>query len=95
MTSIRKLAVTSAIAALVGLGGLAASSTAASAYTVCNRWGECWHENNRYYNYPPGIGIRYHDDDGWYGRHRHIGRRYWRHHHDGRGYWRSGVWIRF
>jgi hypothetical protein len=96
MTSVRKLVATCATTALIGVGALVASASSASAYTVCNRWGECWNERVRY-DYPYSLGVRYYDDDNWYWRHRHNGWRhhYWRHHHDGRGYWRSGIWIRF
>ena len=98
MTSIRKVCITGALGALMSVGALVASTNGASAYTVCNRWGECWNERVRY-SYPPTVGIRYYSDDDWYWRHRHRGWRhshYWRSHHDGeRGYWRSGIWIRF
>ena len=98
MTSIRKVCITGALGALMSVGALVASTNGASAYTVCNRWGECWNVHERY-SYPPRLGIRYYSDDDWYWRHRHRGWRhshYWRGHHDGeRGYWRSGIWIRF
>jgi len=48
MTAIRKVLTTSAIAALVGVGALAATSSAASAWTVCNNDGDCWHESTQY-----------------------------------------------
>ena len=90
MNTLRTLAAT----ALLGAGVLLATANSASAYVVCNRWGECWHADSRYH-YAPGLRIRFYDD-GWYNR------RHWRHHryhwreaHDGRGYWRNGVWITF
>jgi len=91
MTTIRKLMTTGAVAALLGLGGLAATTTAADARTVCNRFGDCWHESARY-DYPARLGVRFYGDD-WRWRH-HDGYR-WRGHHEGRGYWRNGIWVTF
>jgi hypothetical protein len=97
MTRIRKLMTSGAVAALVGVGALAATSTGASAYTVCNRFGDCWHASDRF-NYPPRIGVRFYGD-GWRERHHWHHDRWhnyhWRGDHDGRGYWRNGVWITF
>lgn len=84
---------TVAAAAVLGAGALIATAQTASAYEVCNRWGECWHTDYRYH-YSPGLHIRFYSD-GWYNR-RHWGNRYrWRENHEGRGYWRNGVWIQF
>lgn len=88
---IRKLLTTAAVAALVGVGALTAISTAASARTVCNRDGDCWHETTRY-DYPPAFVVRFHNDS-WH--HRHHDSNHWRDNHDGRGYYRQGVWITF
>ena len=89
--TIRKIMTTGAVAALLGIGALAATSTAASAYTVCNRYGDCWNERTRY-NYPSTLGVRFYGDD-W--RNRHRGGYHWRDHHDGHGYYRNGLWITF
>jgi hypothetical protein len=102
MTNIRKFMTTGAVAALVGVGALAATSTAVEARTVCNRYGDCWHVSDSY-NYPSTLGVRFYGDDwrsrhhwddrdDWRYHHRHM---YWRGDHDGRGYWRNGVWITF
>jgi hypothetical protein len=88
--TIRKLMTTGAVAALIGIGALAATSTAASAYTVCNRYGDCWNERTRY-TYPGTLGVRFYGDNYRYDRHRY----HWRDHHEGRGYWRNGLWITF
>ena len=90
--TIRKLMTTGAVATMIGLGTLAATSTGAEARTVCNRFGDCWHESNRY-DYPATVGVRYYGDNyNWRDRyHRH----HWRDHHEGRGYWRNGLWITF
>jgi hypothetical protein len=91
MSKFRNLLATGAVAALLGIGAAAVTTTPAEARTVCNRYGDCWHERNSY-SYPPGIGIRYYGDDyRW--RHRHG--YHWRDHHEGRGYWRNGIWITF
>ena len=91
MTKLRKLITSGAVASLVAIGALAATSTAAEARTVCNRFGDCWHESDRY-DYPATLGVRFYNDD-W--RLRHHNGYHWRDRHDGRGYWRSGVWIGF
>ena len=84
---------TIALATLLGAGVVVAGTGAASAYEVCNRWGECWHTDYRYH-YAPRLRVRFYDD-GWFQR-RHWGHRYhWRERHDGRGYWRNGVWTTF
>jgi hypothetical protein len=85
----KKLLLQSAFAALIGVGGLAATATTASAYVACNRAGDCWHTTERY-NYRPHFGIRIHDDNWrWHGRNYR-----WRE-HTGRGYWRNGLWVTF
>jgi hypothetical protein len=89
--TIRKLMTSGAIAAFVGIGALAATSTAASAYTVCNRYNDCWHEDSRY-DYPTTLGVHFSGDD-W--RLHHRDGYHWRDHHDGRGYWRNGLWVQF
>jgi hypothetical protein len=88
--TIRKLALQGATAALLAAGALAATTNGASAYTVCNRFGECWH-TERHYDYPARLGVRFYGD-GWRWHRHHYN---WRHHHDGRGYWRNGIWIQF
>lgn len=84
---------TIAASSLFGAGLLLASANSASAYVVCNRWGECWHTEHRY-RYAPRLHIRFYDDD-WYTRHHWRHRYRWRDAHEGRGYWRNGVWISF
>jgi len=77
-----------AIAAVLASSAVAAT---ASAEVACNRWGECWHVQNRF-DYPAGIGITFHADN-WARAHRHG--YHWRGDRDGRGYYRNGVWITF
>jgi hypothetical protein len=82
-----------AIGAFLGASALAISATSASAYVVCNRYGDCWHARDRY-AYPTGFGIVVHDNN-WRWR-RDYAHRHWRwHEHDGRGYWRNGIWVTF
>lgn len=72
-----------------------AAAGPASAYIVCNRWGDCWHTESRY-RYP-GPGFSFYPDD-WYFHQRWDDRyRYrWRgDYHRGRGYYRGGIWIPF
>jgi hypothetical protein len=90
-----KFAQQGALAALIGLAGLAATASTASAYVACNRYGDCWHTENRD-RFPVRLHVRFHDDDwqrqhDWDRDHRY----HWRGDHDGRGYWRNGVWIGF
>jgi len=84
---------TIASAALLGAGVLIASIDSASAYVVCNRWGECWRTTTRY-SYAPELRVRFYDDY-WWRRHHRSHRWHWRNDHEGRGYWRNGVWITF
>ena len=88
--TIRKLMTTGAVAAVLGIGALAATTTAAEARIACNRFGDCWHVNDRY-DYPATLGVRFYDDN-W--RYHHRGY-HWLGDHDGRGYWRNGLWVTF
>ena len=100
---IRKLLTTAAVAALVGAGAFAATTSAASARTVCNNDGDCWHESTQY-EYPATLGVRFYGDD-YRTTHRDMERlndgdhdkdHYsWRENHDGRGYYRQCVWVTF
>lgn len=85
-----KTALKLAAAAAMSAGLLAATTTSASAYIVCNRDGDCWHVHERY-DYRPEFGLVVHSDDWRWRAHE---RYRWREHH-GRGYWHSGVWISF
>jgi len=88
--TIRKLMTTGAVAAVLGIGALAATTTVAQARIACNRFGDCWHVTDRY-DYPARLGVRFYGDD-W--RRNHHGY-HWRGDHDGRGYWRNGLWVTF
>ena len=35
------------LGAALAIGGLAATAGGASAYVVCNRFGDCWHTDSR------------------------------------------------
>jgi hypothetical protein len=80
-----------ALAVSIGAGALVALSGPASAYTVCNRAGDCWHTDTRDH-YAPALGVHFYSDD-WYSHHQHDAHYRWHEHHDGRGYWRNGIWI--
>jgi hypothetical protein len=85
-----KLLIQGALAGLLGAGAIVATATPASAYIVCNRYGDCWHVHERY-TYRPTWGITVHNDNWRWRDARHYR---WRE-HDGRGYWRGGVWVTF
>ena len=103
MHCLKKILSTAGIAVLIGAGAVVASGGAASARTVCNSDGECWHESTQY-EYPVTLGFRFYGDD-YRTTHReyerinesdHARDHYiWRADHEGRGYYRDGVWITF
>jgi hypothetical protein len=93
MTHLKKITSSAALALVLGLGGLAASFSTASAYVVCNAEGDCWHTDRRYH-YDPALGVIYHPDD-WYFHQHWDDHHHWRDYHDGRGYWRGGQWHPF
>ena len=80
------------LAAALGTAALVGASSAASAYVVCNREGDCWHTDSRY-RYP-GAGYSYHPDE-WYFHQTWGSDRHFREYNRGRGYWRGGVWVTF
>jgi hypothetical protein len=103
MMNIRKLLTTGAVAALVGAGAFAATTSAASARTVCNSDGDCWHESTQY-EYPASANMHFYGDDYRTTHHDmerlndndHAQDHYsWRENHDGRGYYQKGVWVAF
>jgi hypothetical protein len=95
MTRVHKLMMQGAIVALVGVGVLATMAAPASAYVVCNRFGDCWHTDHRYH-WDRDLRVEVHPDDWYFHRDWDNDRdRHWRAWHEGRGYWRNGVWIQF
>jgi hypothetical protein len=60
--SIKTFLTTGAIGALAGAAALAAMTTGASAYVVCNERGDCWHSTVKY-TYPDEHIVYY--DDNW------------------------------
>ena len=90
MRGFKTLLKTGALGAVVAIGGLAATTTTASAYIACNRFHQCWHVHTQY-TYPPTLGIAvYPDTWRWNG----TGYR-WARDRDDRGYWYRGRWRRF
>ena len=89
--ALKKLLLTASTAALLGLGGLAASSVAANAYMACNHEGDCWHTESRVA--VPGVRFDYHPDDWYFHQKWDGGDRHYRDYHEGRGYYKGGVWI--
>jgi hypothetical protein len=89
----RKLLLTAATAALVGIGLTSVPLDSAFARVVCNDNGDCWHTDSSYHY---GVHVRTYPDT-WYFHQDwdHDRDHHWRGHHEGRGYWRNGVWITF
>jgi hypothetical protein len=82
-----------ALAALLGIGTLVATAGSASAYVVCNGYGDCWHTDQQY-TYGADVHAVSHPDD-WY-FHQNWSQdtqHHWRDYHEGRGYYRNGVWV--
>jgi hypothetical protein len=90
LMNIRNLLTTAAVAAIVGAGAMAATTSAADARTVCNNYGDCWHETTRY-DYPAPLRVTFHNNRWHSNNHRYN----WRDNHDGRGYYRQGLWVTF
>ena len=88
------LAAKAALLAVVSAGAIAACGSAARADVACNRWGECWTVRDRYSNYPPNLGVVFHDDD-WGRQHRHGHWRWRRDRDDDHGYYSHGHWRAF
>lgn len=95
MNSLKTLLKTGAIAAVLAAGATVAATTAASADTVCNRDGECWHVSERYNTYPTVLGITFYGDD-WAASHRNDRHYRWRDNQkDDHGYYERGTWHTF
>ena len=108
--TLRKLATTASIAAILGVAAVAVGTSAAGARTVCNNNGDCWHESTQY-DYPMALGFKFYGDDYRTTHHDHervsdtdrdhvnTDRDHdyynWRENHDGRGYYQNGVWVTF
>jgi hypothetical protein len=90
MRGFKTLLKTGALGAVVAIGGLAATTTTASAYIACNRFHQCWHVHTQY-TYPPPLGIAVYPDTWRWNR---PGYR-WARDRDDRGYWYRGRWRRF
>ena len=79
------LASTLAVAAGVVIGAVPAS-----AYTACNRQGDCWHTDSRVHF--PGVTLSFHDDK-WADKNRNNARYHW-HETDNDHDWHHGYWSR-
>jgi hypothetical protein len=75
------------LAAALGAGALAASTTGTLAAIACSG-NVCWHVSERY-DYPPEARIIVHPDDWRWGPREHF---MWRE-HEGRGYWHGRRWL--
>ena len=78
------------MASLVALGAL---SVPASAYTACNRDGDCWHTDAR--THFKGATLSFHDDK-WWDKNKENSRYHWHEsdndHDSHHGYWAHGEW---
>jgi hypothetical protein len=89
---LKKAVLISGAAAFLGLAGLAATATTASAYVACNRDGDCWHTDAR--PRTPGVRFDVHPDDWYFHQHWDADKdHHYRDYHEGRGYYRGGVWV--
>jgi hypothetical protein len=79
-----------ALAAVIGLGGLALTAGTASARVVCNAEGDCWHTDSRAAY--PNVVLQSHPDD-WYFHQKWDDQHHFRDYHGGRGYYAHGVWV--
>jgi hypothetical protein len=86
---------TGAVAAVLAAGGLVAIPSTASADVACNSYGECWHVQRHYTEYPSGIGIQFYGDD-WRRAHERDTHYHWmKDRDDDRGYYSHGEWHVF
>jgi hypothetical protein len=81
------------LAGALALTGIVSSTTNASAYVVCNRFGDCWHTDNRVHF--RGVRLTFHRDNWW--DHHKANHHYTWHEIDGshdwhHGYWDHGTW---
>lgn len=95
MSHSRNFVARSALALTLATGTLLATIPSASAYVVCNRFGDCWHTRH-HYRFPMRLRVRFYSDS-WHHDHDwdHDRYRHWRGDRNDRGYWRNGVWINF
>lgn len=86
---------TGAVAAVLAVGGVVAIPSTASADVACNSGGECWHVQQRYSDYPPGLHVQFYGDN-WRREHEHDTHYHWMKDRDpDRGYYEHGEWHTF
>ena len=79
--------------AILGIIGVLALTTGASAAVVCNEEGDCWKVKEKH-TYPPEVKLHLYEDD-WKWADTDSARYRWRDPGMGRGYYHGGVWIPF
>ena len=84
---------TFALASAFAVAAAIAVAAPASAYTACNRAGDCWHTDTRVRF--PGVAITFHNDK-WWDTNKANAKYHW---HDAdadhdwhKGYWAKGEW---
>lgn len=84
---------TFALASAMAVAAAVALAAPASAYTVCNRAGDCWHADSRVRF--KGVSLTYHADK-WWDRLKNKAKYHWHemdNDHDWhKGYWMKGEW---
>ena len=81
------------LATMLVSAAVAATAQSATAYVVCNRFGDCWRTESRVHF--PHVRLLFHSDRWW--DHHKADRHYTWHEHDGdhdwhHGYWDHGTW---
>ena len=81
------------VSAALGILGVLALTTGASAAVVCNEDGGCWRVKEKH-TYPPDVKLHVYEDD-WKWADTDSAKYRWREPGPSRGYYRGGVWIGF
>ena len=81
------------VSAALGIVGVLALATGASAAVVCNEDGDCWRVKEKH-TYPPDVKLHVYEDD-WKRADADSAKYRWREPGPSRGYYRGGVWIGF
>ena len=81
---------TFALASAMAVAAAVALAAPASAYTVCNRAGDCWHTDSRVRF--KGVSLSYHADK-WWDKMKSNAKYHW-HETDNDHDWHKGYWLK-
>src|SRR4029079_14885025 len=81
------------VSAALGIVGVLALATGASAAVVCNEDGDCWRVKEKH-TYPPDVQLHVYEED-WKWPGADSAKYRWREPGPSRGYYHGGVWIGF